>query len=263
MADETQSVVFDRAAGYYDATRGFPPGIEQRVAELVASAGALGPSSRVLEIGIGTGRIALPLAGHVGQVAGVDLSAAMLSQLAAKRGARRVDPARADATRLPFRDACFDAVLAVHVFHLIPRWRDVLAEVARVLTTDGVLLHAADDQSDGGSYSGVSPHRIAAEQGVENVGVPRERLATFPEEEGWRVAAPIQRIRFSRTLKPQALVELMERRVWSATWRLSDEQLALAVAKLRADLLARHGALDRDVEIQTGFWVRSYRKPAR
>ena len=90
----------------------------------------------------------------------------MLAQLAAKRGARRVDPVRADATRLPFADGCFDAVLAVHVFHLIPRWRDVLAEVARVLRPDGSLLHAADDQSAGGSL-GVSaaPDRRRAGDG--------------------------------------------------------------------------------------------------
>ena len=190
----------------------------------------------------------------------MDLSAAMLAQLAAKRGDRRVDPARADASRLPFADACFDAVVAVHVFHLIPRWRDVLAEVARVLRPDGLLLHAADDQSAGGS-SGVSPHRIAADQGLENVGVPRARLETFPEEEGWVPATPVQRIRFTRTLVPQELIDRMEQRYWSATWRLSDAQLATAVEKLRDELLARYGALDRAVEIQTGFWVRAYRKP--
>jgi len=262
MNAEPESVSFDRAAEFYDATRGFPPGVEARVAALVASAGALGTSSRVLEIGIGTGRIAVPLAQYVRQVAGVDLSAAMLAQLAAKRGASCIDPVRADASRLPFADACFDAVLGVHVFHLIPRWREALAEVARVLRPDGLLLHAADDQSAGGS-SGVSPHRIAADQGLENVGVPRARLETFPEEEGWRSAVPVQRIRFTRTLEPQQLIDRMERRYWSATWRLSDEQLALAVAKLRSELLARYGALDRAVEIQTGFWVRGYRKPAR
>jgi ubiquinone/menaquinone biosynthesis C-methylase UbiE len=262
MKEEVQSVVFDRAAGIYDATRGFPPGVEDSVAALIVAAGALGASSRVLEIGIGTGRIALPLARHVRQVAGVDLSAAMLAQLVAKRGAGRVDPVRADATRLPFPDACFDAVIAVHVFHLIPGWRDALAEVARVLRPDGALLHAADDQSAGGT-SGVSPHRIAANQGLDSVGVPRARLEAFPEEEGWRPAAAVQRIRFSRTLAPQELVDRMEQRAWSATWRLSDEQLAIAVVQLRADLLARYGALDRAVEIETGFWVRSYRKPAR
>jgi ubiquinone/menaquinone biosynthesis C-methylase UbiE len=34
---------------------------------------------------------------------------------------------RADATRLPFRDACFDAVLEVHVLHLVPSWERALA----------------------------------------------------------------------------------------------------------------------------------------
>ena len=262
MNAESESVVFDRAAEFYDATRGFPPGIETRVAELIAAAGGLGPASRVLEIGIGTGRIAVPLAQHVRHIAGVDLSAPMLAQLLAKRGERRVDPVRGDASRLPFSDACFDAVVAVHVFHLIPRWRDVLGEVARVLRPDGVLLHAADDQAAGGS-SGVSPHKIAADQGLENVGVPRARLETFPEEEGWIPAAPAQRIRFPRTLEPRELIDRMERRYWSATWRLSDEQLARVVEKLRSELLARFGSLDRAVEIETGFWVRGYRKPAR
>jgi ubiquinone/menaquinone biosynthesis C-methylase UbiE len=33
--------------------------------------------------------------------------------------------------RLPFPPAAFDAVVAVHVFHLIARWQDALGEVAR------------------------------------------------------------------------------------------------------------------------------------
>lgn len=262
MSDEPQSVVFDRAASYYDATRGFPPGVETDVAALIAQAGGLEAASRVLEIGVGTGRIALPLAEVAGTVAGVDLSVAMLAQLVAKRGDARVHPSRADATRLPFPDACFDAVVAVHVFHLIPRWRDVLGEVARVLRPDGSLLHAADDQSAGGT-AGVSPHRIAMEQGLENVGVPRARLQTFPEDEGWSLVEPVHKIRYSRTLVPQQLIERMAKRTWSATWRLDDEQLARSVEKLRADLLARYGSLDQPVEIETGFWVRAYRKPLR
>jgi hypothetical protein len=45
-----QSVVFDRAADYYDETRGFPPGEETGAAAQFAQAGNLTRQSRVLEV---------------------------------------------------------------------------------------------------------------------------------------------------------------------------------------------------------------------
>jgi hypothetical protein len=49
------SVTFNQAADFYDETRGFPPGEEAHVGALVARAGQLTRTSRVLEVGIGTG----------------------------------------------------------------------------------------------------------------------------------------------------------------------------------------------------------------
>lgn len=261
MSDDARDpVVFDRAAGYYDATRGFPPGVETRVAALLAEAGRLGPASSVLEVGIGTGRIALPLAERVRDVTGVDLSAPMLRQLRAKRGPARVQAARADASRLPFPDARFDAVVGVHVFHLIPAWREALAEVARVLRPGGVLLHAADEQAAGGSL-GFSPHRLVAALGYANAGVPRERFESFPDDEGWRATSPPRRIAFTRVMTPQTLIDRMAARCWSVTWPMTDSDLARVVETLRTELVARFGSLDHTIEMPTGFWVRSYRPP--
>ena len=261
MSGTQESVAFDRAAGYYDATRGFPPGVEDRVAELFASAGGLGPASRVLEIGIGTGRIALPLAARVGAYTGADLSAPMLGQLVAKRGALPVHLVRADATRLPFAAGRFDAVVAVHVFHLIPGWREVLAGAARALRPEGLLLHGGDDNSRGGVWRRWRD-RLESRSGARDVGVPRAKLESFPEEEGWSPAG-VQRIEFSRRTRPRTVLELVSGRSWSHTWRLDDDELAAAVEALRADLLAEFADLDREVEIETGFWVRAYRPPAR
>jgi ubiquinone/menaquinone biosynthesis C-methylase UbiE len=259
VAGAEASIVFDRAAGYYDATRGFPPGIEERVAALFAEAGALGPASRVLEVGVGTGRIALPLAARVARYAGADLSAPMLEQLVAKRGARPVDPVRADVARLPFADGRFDAVVGVHVFHLIPAWREALAEVARVLRPGGLLLHGADDHSRGPVWRRWRD-RVEERGSAPNVGVPRARIERFPEEEGWTPAG-VHRISFGRRTRPSDLVGLVAGRSWSMTWRMDDAELALAVESLRSDLLEAFGDLEREVELETGFWVRAYRPP--
>ncbi|MGH2807068.1 MAG: class I SAM-dependent methyltransferase, partial [Actinomycetota bacterium] len=47
------------------------------------------------------------------------------------------------ATRLPFKDSSFDSAHAAWVFHLISDWRDVVAELLRVLRPAGKILVAA------------------------------------------------------------------------------------------------------------------------
>lgn len=256
-----QSVVFDRAADYYDATRGLPPDVEDAVAGTFVAAGGLGPASRVLEIGIGTGRIALPLARRVDRVCGVDLSAPMLAKGVEKRGALPVHFVRGDAAQLPYPDRSADAAIAVHVFHLIAAWRQGLAEIARVLRHDGLLLHGADEQARGHAWTRWR-ERVDSQLGVENVGVPRARIETFLEDEGWRFAGAEQ-IRFQRRMRPRALIDLVASRTWSITWRMSDTQLAEAVEGLRADLRAEFADLDREIDVETGFRVRAYHPPDR
>lgn len=259
MHEAETSIVFDRAAGYYDATRGFPPGVEARVAELFAQAGELGGASRVLEIGVGTGRIAVPLAARVGRYTGVDLSTPMLGQLVPKRADLAIDLVRADVVQLPFADGRFDAVVGVHVFHLIPRWRAVLAEVARVLAPGGLLLHGGDDRSRDPVWR-CWRDRVEEQGSAPNLGVPRARLESFPEDEGWSPSG-LQRIAFTRTTRPREMLDLVAGRSWSSTWRMSEAELAHAVESLRADLLGAFGDLEREVALETGFWVRAYRPP--
>ena len=258
MSSTDEPVVFDRAAGSYDETRGFPPGVDERVAELIAQAGGLGPRSRLLEIGVGTGRVALPLARRLRRVVGVDLSRPMMERLLAKRGGLPVELARADATRLPFPDASFDAALGVHVFHLVPRWREVLAELARVLRPGAPLIHGADARM--GDWARWRD-RFAVEHQVENSGVPRDRFESFPEDEGWRALGPPRRIEFAREVEPRQLVDRIAQRCWSFTWKLSDAEIAEATEALRAELLERFGELDRPASMPGGFWVRAYLPP--
>ncbi len=255
------AVVFDRAADYYDATRGFPPGAEAQVAALLAAAGELGSQSRVLELGVGTGRVALPLAGIVSGVVGVDLSLPMLRRLVEKRAALPVAALRADATKLPVAGARFDAAIAVHFFHLVPRWREVLGELQRVLRPGARLLVGWDD-GDGLGVWRRFRDRLAEEPALQHPGVGRGQLPTFPAEAGWRAAGEEHRVRFPRTVRPREVVEIFEKRLWSVTWRMSEAQLARASAELRQDLLQRFTDLEQLVEVETGFAVRAWLPPS-
>jgi SAM-dependent methyltransferase len=138
MTERGESVSFDRAAGFYDATR--QPSAQVTAAQTVLLREALRDvDDPTLEIGVGTGRIALPLVAAGRRLVGLDISSAMLAALRDK-SPDALPLIRADATRLPFGDANFGAAVAAHVLHLVSDWQVVVAELCRVVRPGGVLL---------------------------------------------------------------------------------------------------------------------------
>ena len=150
-------ISFDRAVDYYDETRGFLPGVAEQIRDVILSHTGAAKTTRFLELGIGTGRIALPFLEAGYDYDGVDISIPMmakldekLSQLAARRntphGTARCLLLQADVTHpLPLKSASYDILIAVHVFHLIQNWQALVRESHRVLKQKGWLLISTDD----------------------------------------------------------------------------------------------------------------------
>jgi SAM-dependent methyltransferase len=92
----------EEVAARYDADEAdmFDPAIVQPAVELLAELAGAGAA---LELGIGTGRIALPLARRGVPMRGIDLSEAMVSRLRAKPGADEIEVTLGDfaTTRVP------------------------------------------------------------------------------------------------------------------------------------------------------------------
>ena len=76
------------AARYDDDTAMFDPAVVDPAVDFLAE---LAGDGAALELGIGTGRIALPLFARGVRVAGIDLSEAMVARLRAKPGAEEVE----------------------------------------------------------------------------------------------------------------------------------------------------------------------------
>jgi SAM-dependent methyltransferase len=86
MEDYRPETYGDRIAEVYDAMTGTMPDPVDCVDRLAELAGP-GPA---LELGIGTGRVALPLAARGVEVHGIDVSAAMVERLRAKPGGQAI-----------------------------------------------------------------------------------------------------------------------------------------------------------------------------
>ena len=160
----------DAIADVYDDWYADVSDVEGTVAAVVDLA-AGGP---VLELGIGTGRIALPLAAAGVEVHGVDASPAMVERLRAKPGGDAIPVIVADfAERLPEVPDGFAVVLVTFntFFNLVaPGAQERCLELIRnVLRPGGVLVVEAFVPADDPAASGVDVRSIAAEEVVLSV----------------------------------------------------------------------------------------------
>jgi ubiquinone/menaquinone biosynthesis C-methylase UbiE len=177
-AGPVASISFDRAAAIYDRTRSLPP------ATMAALLEAITPELRgrppCLEIGVGTGRLALPLVRAGIRLVGVDLSEAMLARLVEKQnGDRTVGLVRGDATRLPFRDGSFGSGLAVHVLHLVSDWRAAVAELVRVVRPGGAIV--VDVGGPGGTWWAELQDAFCRAAGIDPARLGRPTVADVDE----------------------------------------------------------------------------------
>ncbi|OYT72146.1 MAG: SAM-dependent methyltransferase [Chloracidobacterium sp. CP2_5A] len=113
-------------------------------AEAVAALGVR--SGRILDVGTGTARIPMLIAERLPdvEIVAVDLSSEMLKlgarHIAAAGLESRIELRLADAKRLPFPAASFDAVVSNSIVHHIPEPATALRELARVAKPGAALL---------------------------------------------------------------------------------------------------------------------------
>jgi ubiquinone/menaquinone biosynthesis C-methylase UbiE len=138
---------FARLATRYDRLRPLDHNWEEMLTRLVDEAQLAG--RRVLEVGSGTGRLAVALAERYAcSVVATDASAEMLAVGQSRTHDIRFEQAVAE--RLPFQAQTFERVVTYMAVHLVDRPR-AFGEFHRVLTTDGI---AAISTPDPDSFAG-------------------------------------------------------------------------------------------------------------
>jgi ubiquinone/menaquinone biosynthesis C-methylase UbiE len=223
----SQPLSFDRVADIYDATRALPDHVLATIAQTIVTATNAAEASRFLELGVGTGRIALPLLQYGFSYTGVDISPAMIDVLRTKAGDfEKLTLVEADVTQLPFADASFDVALTVHLLHLVPDWRRVLSEIRRVLTPDGYYIYGSDGSVDGQPAGAI---RRQWRDVVRELGADarpehgtREAVQTELIETG-ALLASYRVVQWEDEVAPGQLLEAIRRRTFSQSWHVPDD----------------------------------------
>jgi SAM-dependent methyltransferase len=154
---------YDAIADWYDEyVHGAAASFTAEVAELVRE--LVGPGNgKLLDLGCGGGAF-IPFATELGwSVVGVDISAEQLRIASERVGPAASELVQADATRLPFGDASFNAVLTALTSTDVEPWEALVAEAARVLRPGGTFVHV------GLHPCFVGPHAVT-QDGVLTIG---------------------------------------------------------------------------------------------
>lgn len=257
----TELKSFDRVAHVYDETRGLPPDAEGMIVDGIdAALRTVAAAPRLLEVGVGTGRMAVPLAARGVRVTGVDIAQGMLAVLRAKR--RDIDVMLAEAARPPFRDASFDACLFVHILHLVPDAAATVRAAVRVVRPGGLLISGADDWSTEGVRDRAD--RIIREAVNEATGVQMrgwkpyddgiEAFGMVAREQG----AGVERINVARwqsSTTAARMLERLARKDFSSSWLIPDEALPGIIEAVRPRVEGLFGGPEREVSFERSFSI--------
>jgi ubiquinone/menaquinone biosynthesis C-methylase UbiE len=160
---------------------------EERIKGALFEAAEICPGQRVLDLGCGTGTLALLIRARCpeAQVVGLDPDpkALAIARRKAERAGVEIDWQQGFADDLPFEDASFDRVVSSLVFHHLPpdRVRATVPELQRVLKPGGSVWVL--DFGAGGHHGlhGILAHLTSHQHGDEDVA---EELPTLLGEAG-------------------------------------------------------------------------------
>ena len=231
---------FDRVAAIYDETRSLAPRAMARVLAVLVDELQ---GKRVLEVGVGTGRYAVPLQKSGIRVVGVDISRKMV-EFGLAKGLR--DVVFADAARLPFRSGSFDVATTNHVLHLLPDWRDVLTEIARVTRETYFTVIERSDRVDT-----IKREYDALVKGAgydwSHPGFHEKDLPGLVKPDFIMPVGP-----FRETLLADSVLEELDRRTYSSQWEIPNEIHRGAMELLRNKWKRKEFQMSYTLEVT--FW---------
>jgi PAS domain-containing protein len=125
---------FNRISNVYDETR---EPLSEEALDKAAFILSKDGCKEILEVGVGTGRIAGPIRSRGFDVVGVDFSRGMLEKAKRKGLANLII---GDANHLPFEEKTFDAAVLAHVLHLLTNPAETFEKLTRVARNDVVAF---------------------------------------------------------------------------------------------------------------------------
>ncbi|MFX1283322.1 MAG: class I SAM-dependent methyltransferase [Promethearchaeota archaeon] len=134
---------FDWASSFYDYSRAIPEDLMKKIIDTLQEKLRIDSSSKILEVGIGTGRIAIPLTEKLNlNIVGVDISKKMIQKCQEKVSpGARIQLIVADGLRLPFSNNQFNIIFTCHMLHLLSNAYQFVEKITSLLVKNGFYIN--------------------------------------------------------------------------------------------------------------------------
>lgn len=183
LPEDYVRALFDQYAPRFDSAliESLSYAVPQLLYDLIEDVRPAPPGSeRILDLGCGTGLAGERFARRAGTLEGVDLSAGMIAQAAAKRIYTRLDTAEIAAFLQSRPSEPYHLILAADVFVYLGALEPILSLIARHLTPGGLLAFSVQKTAGEGFLLGAD-HRFAharpyIERCLALAGLPIRRL---------------------------------------------------------------------------------------
>ncbi|MEX2293674.1 MAG: class I SAM-dependent methyltransferase [Acidimicrobiales bacterium] len=237
----------DRFAEVYDDWYADVTDVDACTTHLVGLVDELG-GGPLLELGVGSGRLALPLVAHGVTVHGIDASEAMVARLRAKPGGSSVQVSMGDMAELPLAGApLFVVVLAAfNTFFNLPneaQQRQCLGRIAAALAPEGrFVIEAFVPRDNVATGSTVTARHVTTDEVVLSVSQVDPSAQTITGQH----------------------VHLRESGIRLRPWHLryaTPDQLDVMAADAGLELESRHGGWNEEpFTSESGVHVSRYRR---
>ena len=260
---------FVRIAYAYDRTRYHPPEVSGKIATaIVAPVEEAFREPAFLELGVGTGRVGVPIVARGYRFVGVDVNPSMLEVMRYKIAGvgRKVKLLEADARSLPFERGSFHAVIGVHFWHLVEDWQRALLEAFRVLVPGGFLFEGWDTTTAASedwriqekwreilNELGFQLERGRHQRRLAEVRQAMERIGLEPEE--------ITVAEWVEDRSPRQSLEILGERLYSFTQKVPEDVFHASLERLWEWARDTYPDLDQSYPIPWSFVMRRTRLP--
>ena len=181
----------------------------------------------------------------------------MLARLLSKRG--DIDVMLAEASQPPLREDVFDALLFVHILHLVPDAEATLRATLPLLRVGGIVMYGGDDGQVG--------RRAEAEAIIRRAALDISGIALAEWETRDRVGDMVRRVlqeccsdirdatlaRWKRRGTGRRMIERLERQDYSSSWKIPPADVPAVIERVTPELEELYGGLDREDEFERSF----------
>jgi SAM-dependent methyltransferase len=247
-------------ADMYETTRSCDPKSFNAAIDFLTEKFPPNVYKNLFEPGIGSGRIAIPLAKKGYHVVGIDISSEMLKLLSKNLkglgSELQIRYEQADVCNLPYENEQFDATVAVHLFYFVGDWRRAADEILRVTRGPVILMHTGTGYEIPALNERYKGMCVKLGCSIRPLGCQSTNEVTdYYKNRGCEIGHKIGCWGWTSKLHLKKALSYLGSRAYSFATVANNKIHSATINEIEKELLDKYGTLDTSVDVPNEIYI--------